>query len=122
MAKTTKSYRIDTLDIESQGYTVVEAMRELRYFIEEMKKGNKIIAKVIHGYGSTGTGGAIKKSVENYLRTLQRQKQIKAFLPGNVYFVTGYVETREKYAKFLKADGANRHSNEGITYICFREP
>jgi len=52
----------------------------------------------------------------------ERQKQIKAFLPGNVYFVTGYVETREKYAKFLKADGANRHSNEGITYICFREP
>jgi len=122
VAKTSNRFKIDTLDIESQGYTVEEAMRELKFFIDEMKTRNKIIAKVIHGYGSTGTGGVIKRNVESYLRTLQRQKQIKAFIPGNVYFVTGYIDIRNKFAKFLKADGANKYNNEGITYICFREP
>ena len=115
MAKTTKSYRIDTLDIESQGYTVDEAMRELRYFIEEMKKGNKIIAKVIHGYGSTGTGGASKRAWR-ILRNCKANTS-KSLSSRNVILLP-VSRTRES-SQILKSRRRQPTFQQGITLYLF---
>lgn len=37
---------------------------------------------VIHGYGSHGKGGVIKKEVQNLLTNLQKAKKIETFIPG----------------------------------------
>lgn len=54
-------------EIDLHNHTVDEAMKfMIECFKEEWKKGKKVI-KVIHGYGSGGKGGKIKKSVREYL-------------------------------------------------------
>ncbi len=55
-------------EIDLHNMTVDEAMKfMIECFREEWKNGKKII-KVIHGYGSGGKGGKIKKAVREFLK------------------------------------------------------
>ena len=49
---------------------------------DSKKMGDKAII-VIHGYGSHGKGGEIKKAVAEYLTTAKRNKQITTFVKGD---------------------------------------
>jgi hypothetical protein len=51
--------------------------------IEDTKKMGEKSLIVIHGYGSHGTGGEIKKAVVEYLTTAKKKKQIKTFVKGD---------------------------------------
>ena len=51
--------------------------------IEDSKKmGDKALI-VVHGYGSHGTGGEIKKAVVEYLTTAKKNKKISTFVKGD---------------------------------------
>ena len=49
---------------------------------DSKKMGEKAII-VIHGYGSHGTGGEIKKAVVEYLTTAKKNKLITTFVKGD---------------------------------------
>lgn len=44
--------------------------------------GDKVLI-VVHGYGSHGKGGEIKKAVVEYLTTAKKNKTIKTFVKGD---------------------------------------
>lgn len=55
-------------EIDLHDFSVTEAMEFfIRVCKEEYKKNNTKI-KIIHGYGSNGEGGKIKKCIRNYLK------------------------------------------------------
>lgn len=49
---------------------------------DSKKMGDKALI-VIHGYGSHGKGGEIKRAVAEYLATAKKNKNIKTFVKGD---------------------------------------
>jgi hypothetical protein len=48
-------------------------------------RGKVSVLRIIHGWGSGGTGGKIKHQVHHRLETMLRQSKIKSFTPGEHY-------------------------------------
>ncbi|MCL1980282.1 MAG: Smr/MutS family protein [Proteobacteria bacterium] len=73
---------------------------------------------LIHGYGSSGTGGAIKAAVQNQLQFLRLQGRIKEIVPGEEF------EGRSKRGRhllrrfpFLVGHRDLNRANPGITLV-----
>ncbi len=97
------------------------AMRRLTYELNTSKSGSVAVLKIIHGYGSSGTGGKIRVEARAYLARLKRKGQIKDYIPGEEFSIFSEA-TR---AAFLKCDelrkdrDLERHNN-GVTFILLR--
>lgn len=77
--------------------------------------------KLIHGYGSSGTGGAIRDAVRRELSARLRAGQITAFLPGEE-FHPGSAKTQSLLPRYpsLRQDSDFGRQNDGITIVLFR--
>ena len=76
------------------------------------------VIKIIHGYGSTGTGGAIKIALLNRLIVLKDELLIKTFITGEQHneFAGGRNYLLNKYPE-LKSTWVEDRGNPGITFI-----
>ncbi|MDN5314176.1 MAG: hypothetical protein PWP10_2923 [Clostridiales bacterium] len=102
-----------------QGLPKVEnAMFKLRLELSTLKKSGVKHIKIIHGYGSGGTGGAIKAATQQYLREQLRENRIKAFCPGDNF---GPFENNGRdivnLAPALRRDPDWGRQNDGITIV-----
>lgn len=106
-----------SFDIKSDMPDRMEAGRRLALIIKEYKGKEKVI-KIIHGYGSTGVGGSIRHLVRSSLRKRMKNKEIKAFIPGEAFSqLMGFDEIIHQYMDLLKNDPDFHKSNEGITFV-----
>lgn len=106
-------------NIERDYPTVADAGKNLAQIIRETQNSEKII-KIIHGYGSSGTGGKIKIQVHKSLRKRLMLGEIKAYIPGEAFTgLYGFDETIHTYKDLLKNDSDYKKGNDGITYIIF---
>ena len=71
--------KLITIDIKSDRQTVSEAIAQFLLELESYKKGDYKVMKVIHGYGSHGVGGAIKKELLKKCEELKRRKIIEDY-------------------------------------------
>ena len=71
-----------TYNIKQNFPSVEEALANLDLALEEAKAQNAKVIKIIHGYGSGGTGGAIIRELSNLLPQMIRQKKIKDYIRG----------------------------------------
>lgn len=104
------------------GYPNVErAMFVLKNeLVTERHKGTKQV-KIIHGYGSTGTGGgSIKAACHRDLRGYIRTGTIRAFCPGEKFgpFAEEGRNIVTRYPQ-LKGDRDWARGNDGITIVVF---
>ena len=106
------------LDVESEKLTVNEALAKVEIELERAKIGGKNLVKIVHGYGSSGTGGEIKKAVFLLLKTLKKQKKITDFLPCEKFGFTfkNYQNLIKKYPELL-VDGNIKNLNPGATIV-----
>lgn len=109
----------DEVNLELNHPTVKVAMDRLKQKLNSAKAGDCLL--LIHGYGSTGKGGEIKKEVVDYLYKLQKAKKIKSVIPGEEFSITtgiGYnyeaIRLRTKH-KELESYAFQR--NRGVTVI-----
>jgi hypothetical protein len=58
------------------------ALAKLKLELATLRRIGVQAVKVIHGYGSTGTGGAIRQATRQYLCDQLKNKLIKAYCPG----------------------------------------
>jgi DNA-nicking Smr family endonuclease len=65
-------------ELDLHGYIVQEAMEIFITFYNDQVDYNKNTFKVIHGYGSNGTGGKIRAKLRNFL--YHNQDKV-AFIP-----------------------------------------
>ena len=61
-----------TVDIAHAGQTVPEAIELLKSEVKNARRAGEDALLVIHGYGKSGAGGAIKAAVETELPRLRR--------------------------------------------------
>ncbi|HOW38380.1 MAG TPA: hypothetical protein P5154_02885 [Candidatus Izemoplasmatales bacterium] len=104
-------------DIKSDMPTVAVAQLRLSTILG-LCKGKEKIIKIIHGYGSHGSGGAIRTAIRTTLSEKRRLRQIKAFIPGEATVdLMGFDADIRQYKKWLENDEDFRRGNDGITYV-----
>ncbi len=71
----------ESRSINLHSLTVAEAIREfVRYYNSCVRSGYRGRLEIIHGYGSSGSGGAIREELRRYLKA--HEEIFGEFLPG----------------------------------------
>lgn len=106
------------INLEEGKPTCERAVMRLRLQLATLRRVGTDCVKVVHGYGSTGTGGAIRTEARDYLRELLVEGKIKHFCPGESFgpFETSGRKTIELKPQ-LRNDRDWARNNEGITII-----
>ena len=109
---------METANIEKYMPTVSQAEILVRNNIEmNRKKGIKVF-KIIHGYGSTGKGGALRTGIRKWLDLVKNAKIIADYIPGENWSV--FDETTRKVLDMdnsFRKDNDLDKMNSGITII-----
>ena len=109
---------IHTVNLEQGMPTVEQARIKLEQELRSARtKGLKAI-KIIHGYGSSGKGGAIRRDTRAYLSAQKRSRRIREFVGGE-YFSPFDPAARNIIAAEpqLSRDSDYSRGNEGITIV-----
>ena len=116
-----KSSRLtETINIKQGMPTVSEALQILAGIIDERRQSHGLIVKLIHGYGSTGTGGRIREAVRRRLQLMRARGDVRFVIPGEE-FARGHQETDLAMGSFprLRDDTDFQRQNAGITIVVF---
>ena len=110
--------KIETINIKDGFPPSDVAVANMEIFIDICKKTDTKVIKVIHGYGSHGVGGEIKKQAHLRLQELKKFKKIENYIPGERF------GENEKHGEFilqnfpeLIIDEDLKNYNSGITLI-----
>jgi len=80
--KPTAGKAIPRLNLEDGMPLVEEAVSRMNMGLQELRVSQEKLVKLIHGYGSTGTGGKIRTGVRGELAAMKRKKLIRDYIPG----------------------------------------
>ncbi len=100
---------LETVNLKEGLPTVDEARSELNAAISRAKDSGAAVLKVIHGYGSSGVGGALKRGVHTSLGRRQKEGRIRGWVPGESW------ELFDERARAIlaAAPGADRDADLG---------
>lgn len=113
-----KASPIYTVNLESNMPSSDFALKNLDMAISTAKSRNYPIIKLIHGYGSTGTGGKIKSSVHKKLTSYASSGKIKGFIKGEEF--SPFEQPTQKWLlsfPTLTSDTDYLKCNHGITVV-----
>ncbi len=98
--------------------TVAEALSRLRHGLALARQQGQSTIKLIHGYGSTGTGGEIRVAVQARLMEMASRGEIKACIFGENWSKSD-AQTWEllRSNPELKSDPHLGRKNLGITIV-----
>jgi hypothetical protein len=97
------------VDIAHSGQTVVEAIEQLKVAVKKARRDRETVLLVVHGFGASGAGGAIKAALSTELPGLARQHGFKAY---------GYAD-KDRIPRVHNVEA--RSLNQGSTLLIFRE-
>lgn len=106
------------LNIEQGMPTVETARQRLEQGLRTARARRVAVLKIIHGYGSTGKGGAIKRDVLQVLRRKLGEKEIRGFVAGEDFspFDPSARAILDKCPE-LRYDRDYTKGNHGITMV-----
>lgn len=106
------------LNLEHGHPSVEEARRRLAGELAEMQKTGTRLLKIIHGWGSSGTGGKIGPAIRRSLRLRVKEGKAVIVVPGE-RFSSDTIEGRELAARFpsVRNDPDWNRANPGITIV-----
>lgn len=119
--KKRKPTKIPVHNLEFDLPTLDEARKRLIEIIEREKKEGTKVFKIIHGYGSSGTGGKLRIGLRRSLRKRIKEKKISDFIPGEEFNL--YSERTRHFLDEipnLKYEQDFNRNNHGITIIILR--
>jgi len=107
---------VKTLNIEAGMPTIEEARQILLAQLKQAKQSGVAAVKIIHGYGSTGKGGALRGALRKSLLRRKKEGLVTRVIFGEKWSI---FEDDARYAidhcPDLRNDRDLNHSNEGIT-------
>ena len=109
---------MQTANIEKFMPTVYQAEILVKNNLESFRRQGVTVFKIIHGYGSTGKGGALRTGLRDYLKQLKRAKIIADFVPGEDW--SAFDETTRKVLDLdddFRKDTDLGKMNAGVTII-----
>ncbi len=109
---------IMTLNLEAGMPEVEQALARIDIRVSEARQQGVSMIRLIHGYGSSGVGGRIKKALPRHLADLKRRRIIRGFVHGENYAISTRQGDRllSKY-RTLKDSLPTDRKNPGITFI-----
>lgn len=94
------------------------ARKKLHQGLRTARASGCRVVKVIHGYGSSGKGGAIRADALKVLAEKKRLGQIRAFVPGEDFSVfSSDTRTMLELCPELRHDLDLTRQNHGITMV-----
>ena len=112
--------RLKIVNLKAGMPPVEEAKRRLLESLYAPRGASGPVVKIIHGYGSSGTGGAIRNAVRELLATWQREGKVVTLIRGEDWSIFDGASQglRERYS-FLKGDEDLDRGNAGVTIVEF---
>jgi hypothetical protein len=112
------SNKIRIVNIKRGMPTVVEARELLKQALEAARRDKVAVIKLIHGYGSSGIGGALRDALRSSLRRRAKEGVIAAFVPGESWdiFEPAARQILESCPELGRDSDLNKQ-NEGVTII-----
>lgn len=109
------------INLESGMPDTASALSRLNNRIYAERATRVRVVKIIHGYGSSGKGGAIRSSCRMKLRDYKRMGIIKGFCPGE-NFGPFSSEGRDiaSICPEVRSDSDWGRQNDGVTIVLFR--
>lgn len=109
------------INLEQGQPTVESALMRLRLELSTLRRTGTATIKIIHGYGSTGIGGAIRLATRQYLSEQLKDGKIKAYCGGEAF---GPFENSGRtivhLAPALRKDHDWGNRNDGVTLVVLR--
>jgi hypothetical protein len=101
--------------------TVDAALMRLRLELSTLRRTGVTTIKIIHGYGSSGIGGAIRTATRQFLSEQLKEGKIKSYCAGEVF---GPFEATGRnivhLAPALRKDNDWGNQNDGVTLVILR--
>lgn len=102
-----------------EGYpTADKAIKKLDSALYEASIKKIEVMRIIHGYGSSGKGGRIKKEVNKYLQLQVKRNGVTDFINGESWTI--YCDKARSFldeCNSLRRDKFLECYNHGITYV-----
>ena len=106
------------INLESGMPTVETAKMKMSQALRSAKANRTQAVKLIHGYGSSGRGGAIKEEVRRQLASMKRSGAIKEFVKGEEFSpFEGCARHALDLCPELSRDRDYSRCNHGITIV-----
>lgn len=107
---------IKTVNLKQDMPSLEEARKRLSAVLADAKQRKCVALKLIHGYGSGGTGGVLKDGIRASLRKRRKKGEIAAFVAGENFSM--FDETTRRLIEVhpqLGKDSDLDRGNEGIS-------
>lgn len=118
MPRRTKTSPMKQVNLERGMPTVPLALSLLGDALRIARHEKFAAVKIIHGYGSSGAGGAIRTAVQAELAQLARGGQIRAFIAGEDWRISDeHTWALLQSHPELKQDSDLGRGNKGISIV-----
>lgn len=110
--------KVKEINLERGGPTVAQAISRLVNELATAKGGGYKSVILIHGYGSTGIGGAIKPAVISKLKQPMLSGMVKKFVNG-----TNWDQSKKEFIEEcpqLKEYENRIQQNQGVTVVLLK--
>lgn len=106
------------VNLEQGKPTVQVALQQMAVALTTSRRMGYGAVKLIHGYGSSGTGGKIRTAARRELEKQRAAGQVKAVIPGEKFSIFEE-ETRRGFSlcDALRRDEDLERYNNGITIV-----
>jgi hypothetical protein len=109
---------IRTYNVEAGLPTLDEARRRVIEEIKRAKREGAKVLKVIHGYGSSGTGGTLCVGLRKSFRLRKKEGVIRDFIPGEDFSIFNEAALALVEAvPELRGDPDLNATNEGVSVL-----
>ena len=110
--------RIKVVNLEEGMPMVEQARLRMQYEVQAARKEGFTAVKLIHGYGSSGIGGALRMELQKELRRAADEGDIRAFIAGEDWSISDPI-TWELLKRFpeWKKDADLGRKNQGISVV-----
>jgi hypothetical protein len=109
------------INVEEDLPTLDDARRRVQEEIRRAKREKFHVLKIIHGYGSTGKGGALNVGLRKSFKLRKKEGVIKDFIPGEDFsiFNRATLDLLQLVPE-LRGDSDLNATNEGMTVLILK--
>lgn len=113
-----KPAAIKVVNLEEGMPTVERARLRMEHELHEARRAGAPAVKLIHGYGSSGAGGALRTELQKELRQAEHHGTIRAFIAGEDWRVSHEItwELLKRFPEWKKDSDLGR-KNQGISIV-----
>ena len=104
------------LNIKEGMPLVSEAMEHLKSSLDRCRRNKYKCVLVIHGYGSTGKGGAIHDKARQWLKAQERIGKVKSVIFGEDFSIFNF-KSLELKNRYRELEPLMKVCNHGVTVV-----